>query len=195
MTVPDGSTALRQAIVMFNQRLRLVGTDDWSRPTPCSEWDVRALVNHVIGGNRRYTMLLHGASAAAVTRTRSEDHLGDDPVAAFTDTANELTTAFGEEGALGRIGHHPMGDRSGAELLDMRVLDLTVHTWDLAHALGVNDTLEPDAVAYALAHAEAIEAGREHGSYAAPAVPLPSPAPPQVRLLHLAGRTSEGRFS
>lgn len=45
----------------FARQLRLVGPDDWRRPTPCSEWDVCALVNHVVGGNVRYQLLLSGA--------------------------------------------------------------------------------------------------------------------------------------
>ena len=184
--------ALSRANAAFEQRLHLVGADDWLRPTPCSEWDVHALVNHVIGGNRRYTMLLHGASAESVNRTRTEDHLGPDPLTAFTSTARELTAAFREDGALSRIAHHPAGDRTGADLLAMRVLDVTVHAWDLARALDVDDTLHRHAVEFALAHTEAIEAGRAHGSFAAPTDTSPIAASAQARLLHLAGRSTEG---
>lgn len=187
-----GSVALSRANAAFEQRLRLVGADDWSRPTPCSEWDAHALVHHVIGGNRRYTMLLHGASAESVNRTRTENHLGDDPVTAFMTTAGELAAAFREDGALTRLAHHPVGDRTGADLLTMRVLDVTVHAWDLARALDVDDTLDPDAVEFALAHAAVIEAGRGHGSFAIPTGPPPVATSPQARLLHLAGRSPEG---
>lgn len=191
MTLDDGSRALSRANTEFEQRLRLVGPDDWSRPTPCSEWDVRALVNHVIGGNRRYTMLLHGASTESVNRTRNEDHLGEDPVAAFTITADELAETFAREGALERIAHHPTGDRSGSELLAMRVLDVTVHAWDLARALDIDDTLDSDAVEFALAHSEVVEVGRDHGSFAN-LDGSPIAKSPQARLLHLAGRSIGG---
>ena len=153
---------------------------------------MHALVNHVIGGNRRYTMLLHGASAESVNRTRTHDHLGDDPVLAFTTTARELAAAFREHGALTRIAHHPIGTRTGADLLAMRVLDVTVHAWDLARALDVDDTLAPDAVEFALAHTDVIEAGREHGSFANPTAPPPIATSPQDRLLHRAGRSTQG---
>jgi uncharacterized protein (TIGR03086 family) len=192
VTFRDGLRALGRAQAAFEQRLCLVEVDDWPRPTPCSEWDVHALVNHVVGGNRRYAMLLHGASAEAVQRTRTEDHLGANPSAAFTTTAIELAATFREDGALTRVAHHPIGDRTGAELLAMRVLDLAVHAWDLAHALDVDDTLDPDAVEYALAHVEVIEVGRKHGSFAVPADPSPAIASGQAILLHLAGRPIEG---
>jgi len=73
----------------------------------------------------------------------------------------------------------------------MRVLDVTVHAWDLARALGVDDTLNAEAVEFALAHAGAIDAGRQHGSFAVPTGPPPIAASPQARLLHLAGRSLE----
>src|SRR5262249_54463117 len=151
----------------FERRLRLVGPEDWQRPTPCSEWDVRALANHVVGGNRRYVMLLHSASAAEVGATRTLDHLGDDPVASFATTADALAASFTEDGALSGIGHPPAGDRTGAQLLGMRVTDLTVHAWDLARAVGADESLDAVAVEFALEHLDLIAAGRAHGSFAA----------------------------
>src|SRR3954462_5155897 len=78
----------------FARRLRLVGAADWPRPTPCSEWDVRALVNHVIGANARYQLLLDGAPTDQVEATRAVDHLGDDAVAAFLLTAEGVLARF-----------------------------------------------------------------------------------------------------
>jgi uncharacterized protein (TIGR03086 family) len=188
----DGFIALGRADTEFERRVRLVGADDWTLPTPCTEWNVYALVNHVIGANRRHTMLLHGASAEEVNRTRAEDHLGDDAIASLAATTSELARAIREPDAMIRTSHHPLGDRSGAQLLAMRVIDLTVHTWDLARALGTDDTLDPDLVEFALLHAELIEAGRQHGSFAAPTAVTPGQGSAQARLLHLSGRSTEG---
>ena len=139
----DGFEALAIANAEFEQRLRLITADDWSRATPCTEWDVHDLVNHVIGGNVRHAMLLRGASAAEVDAKRSEDHLGGDPVAAFASTAQLLLTEFRTAGALSRQVKHPIGDRSGEELLGMRIFDVTVHAWDLACAIEADRMLEP----------------------------------------------------
>src|SRR3954447_18954552 len=72
----------------FAQRLRLVAADDWGRPTPCTERDVRALVNHVVGANFRYQLLLHGAPVEQIEATRTLDHLGHDALASFAATAD-----------------------------------------------------------------------------------------------------------
>lgn len=188
----DALLALERATLEFEGRLRAVRQDDWTRPTPCTEWDVHALVNHVIGGNLRYTMLLHGASADEVNSTRGADHLGPDPQAAFATTAAALAVAFAAPGALTRTTHHPVGDRTGAELLAMRVIDLTVHAWDLAAALETDDSLDGVAVEFALAHAGLIEAGRQNGSFAVPNAVRASRESDQARLLHLSGRPIEG---
>ena len=139
-------------------------------------------MNHVVGANRRYTMLLHGATADEVDATRTADHLGDDPVASFVATTAELTAAFREPGAMARMAHHPAGERTGAQLLEMRVLDVTVHTWDLARSIGADESLDPDAVAFALTLRDTFEAGRERGSFAPPTGETPAdssrPSPP-----------------
>ena len=142
----DGFEALACANAEFERRLLLVRDSDWHRPTPCTEWDVRALVNHVVGGSRRHAMLLRGARAAQVYATRAEDHLGADAMAAFVAGADMLLTEFGKPGALDRLVHHPIGDRSGRELLGMRIYDVTVHAWDLACAIDADRALEPALV-------------------------------------------------
>lgn len=149
----------------FARRLRLIGPDDWRRPTPCSEWDVRALVHHVVGANVRYQLLLHGAPTEQVEAMRTVDHLGDDALASFVATADRVVACFHEDGALERIAHHATGDRTGRELLSMRILDATIHAWDLARAIGADETLDDDADA-----------------------DVPRNASPQDQLLHRLGR-------
>jgi len=109
---------------------------------------VGALVNHVVGANVRYRLLLEGAAAEQVEATRTVDHLGEDPVASFVTTADVLTACFREDGALDRTAHHVTGDRTGRELLSMRILDVAVHGWDLARAVGVDETLAQDVVPF-----------------------------------------------
>jgi len=172
----------------FTQRLALVRPDQWAAPTPCTEWDVRALVNHVVGANRRYTMLLHGATTDEVEATRAVDHLGDDPVASFAVTEAELKAAFAEPGAMARTANHGAGERTGAQLLEMRVVDIAVHTWDLARAIGAGESLDPDVVAFALTFQDTFDAGRRRGAFAAPPGKTPVGSSAQARLLYLAGR-------
>src|SRR3954454_2424754 len=59
----DAFETLDRSRVEFRRVLAGVTHEHWELATPCEEWDVRELVNHVFGGNVRYTMLLHGAGA------------------------------------------------------------------------------------------------------------------------------------
>ena len=63
---------LALARVGFRRRLELVLPDDWARPTPCTEWDLRQLVNHVVGSDFRYAALLNGGRGQEFTRRREE---------------------------------------------------------------------------------------------------------------------------
>jgi uncharacterized protein (TIGR03086 family) len=172
----------------FTERLVLVRRDQWAARTPCTAWDVRALVNHVVGANRRYMMLLHGATANEVDATRTADHLGDDPVASFVATAAELRAAFREPGAMARTARHPAGERTGIQLLEMRVLDVGVHTWDLARAIGADESLDPKVVAFALTLQDTFQEGRARNSFAPPPGEAPADLSAQDRLLQLVGR-------
>lgn len=172
----------------FARRLGLVGPDDWRRPTPCSEWDVRALVNHVVGANVRYQLLLHGAPTEQVEATRAVDHLGADPLASFVATADGVTACFREVGALERIAHHVTGARTGRELLSMRILDAAIHGWDLARAVGADETVDEDVVAFLLAYTAGLDLGFRQRAFAPADADIPANAPPLNQLLHRLGR-------
>jgi uncharacterized protein (TIGR03086 family) len=133
-------------------------------------------------------MLLHGATGDEVDATRPADHLGDDPASSFLATRAELHAAFREPGAMTRIARHPAGERTGADLLAMRTVDVTVHTWDLARAIGADETLDDDAVAFALSRRDIFDAGRQRGSFAPPSAQTVADFSAQASLLHLSGR-------
>jgi uncharacterized protein (TIGR03086 family) len=149
---------------------------------------VRALVGHVVGANVRYELLLHGAPLEQVEATRAVDHLGDDPLASFVTTAARVVAAFGEDGALGRTAHHVTGPRTGLQLLGMRVLDVAVHAWDLARALGADETLDDEVVAFLLAWTADLDLGPPGRAFAPADGEVPHDASDQERLLHRLGR-------
>jgi uncharacterized protein (TIGR03086 family) len=132
----------------FERTLRLVAPGQWSHPTPCTEWDVRSLVNHMTRGNLNYMHLLDGGTAAEFLRLRDVDALGSDPVDAFTGSVTACAAAFAEPGALRRRLDYPLGRASGAQLLAVRTTDTVIHTWDLARATGTDETLDSSLVSW-----------------------------------------------
>jgi uncharacterized protein (TIGR03086 family) len=133
----DAVTALDVATAGFADALSRVVPDHWAAPTPNPGWSVHDLVNHVVGGNRRYVLLLAGAPTDVVESLRDVDHLSEDWSRDFALTSREVAAAFREPGVLERTVHHRMGDRSGRQLLTMRITEHALHGWDLAKAIGI----------------------------------------------------------
>ncbi len=121
----------------FERRVRAVRSAQWSWSTPCSEWDVRQLVNHVTRGNLNYVGLLDSATAADFLRARDADALGTDPVGAYVRSVRRCAEAFASPGALRRVLDYPLGRVTGDQALAVRTVDTAVHTWDLARAIGL----------------------------------------------------------
>lgn len=179
--------ALDVAINEFGSRLEHVDEHEWAMPTPCSGWDVHYLAAHVVGGNRFASLILDGMSAAdAMDAVMASAQLGDDAIGAFIATAVTQRKSFSEPGALDRRVDHPLGDISGLEFLKFRVFDLTLHAWDLARSIEVDDVLEPELVDVVLRIVERGPPGMGFEMSKLGAITAPSSA--QSRLLHLTGR-------
>jgi uncharacterized protein (TIGR03086 family) len=179
---------LERSTLAFGTRLRLVQTEHWSLATPCEKWDVRELVNHVVGGAVRYTMLLHGATADEVVATRALDHLGGDPTGSFERRAREVANAFRARDALSRTVHHPAGDRSGQELLEMRITECAVHAWDLSRAIGADEQIDPLLADEIWRRLSVAGTRLEQSGYFGPPASASEDESPLTQLLRLAGR-------
>jgi uncharacterized protein (TIGR03086 family) len=179
---------LRRAQHEFARRVALVGPEDLTRRTPCPDWDVAALINHVVGADRAYVALLHGDSAPEFARIMSRTRLGRDPAGDFAESSAALLEAISRPAVLDRVVHHPVGEITGAQLLGMRVTDWTVHGWDLARAIGADESIDAElAVALLdrmLARGEALYST----GYFRRGRGVPESAPPEVRLLDVLGR-------
>lgn len=176
-----------RAVNAFIALVRAVPHDAWSAPTPCSEWDVRGLVNHVAGEELWTSPLLEGRTIAEVGERYDGDVLGAAPTHAVESAAKSAVAAFEEPGATGRTVHLSFGDTPAMEYAMQLVADHVVHGWDLAVATGGDARIDDELVnAVSAWFAERESLYRSAGAVAER--PSPNAATAQDELLVAFGR-------
>jgi uncharacterized protein (TIGR03086 family) len=143
----DAATLYRRTVDSWTDLVRAVGDDAWDRPTPCSEWTVRDLVNHVTGEDLWAVPLLQGSTIEEVGDRFDGDVLGDDPVRTALEAASEGVVAVDERAVAGGTVHLSYGEESVEEYVRQVAADHLVHGWDLAVALGDAPRFDADLVA------------------------------------------------
>jgi uncharacterized protein (TIGR03086 family) len=132
----------RRACDEFSRVAAAVPADRWVAPTPCTDWDARAVVEHVIGF---HDFLLLRPLGVRAHRPRTG------PAERWAATSEALFSALTEEGALDRTTELPGGGASTPRtMLAALTTDVLVHTWDLARATGVDPQLDAELCADAL---------------------------------------------
>jgi uncharacterized protein (TIGR03086 family) len=178
----------RRSVRAFVDRVDGVGADQWTNPTPCSEWDVRALVNHIVYEQRWSVPLLAGATIAEVGDRFEGDLLGSDPPASVRAAADEALAAVADPAVLDMTVHLSFGDTPAGEYLYQLFADHLVHGWDLAVGIDGDRTLEPTLVRDCLQwFADREQTYRSSGAIG-PAGPLPADPTDQDRLIAAFGR-------
>jgi uncharacterized protein (TIGR03086 family) len=142
----DSLKALSRSRQEFETRLRQVGDDQWDLATPCTEWSVRDLVNHLLLGTRMTVQLLAGSTRADVVAGLDDDLVSADPVGEFVALADQMEAGFGAADGLTGTVDHPMGEIPRQMFIGFRMIDNAVHAWDLARAIGADDQLDADLV-------------------------------------------------
>ena len=136
----------RRTVDAWTARVEAVPAGRWDAPTPCNEWTVRDLVNHVVGEDAWTVPLVRGATIPGVGDTLEGDLLGDQPVAAAVQRAGEAVAAVSEQLPSGGKVHLSYGEEDMAEYVRQLAADHLVHAWDLAAATGGDTALDPGLV-------------------------------------------------
>jgi uncharacterized protein (TIGR03086 family) len=184
----DLVSAYRRSLTEFTDRAPLVRPDQWTAPTPCSEWTVRELVNHVVNEDRWTVPLVGGATIADVGDRFDGDLLGDDPVGTAIDAAKQADAAFSEPGAADRTVQLSFGETPVEEYLMQLLADHLVHAWDLAAAIGADRRLDSDTVRVCAGWFAQREDMYRQGGAIGPRVDVPADADEQDRLIAAFGR-------
>jgi uncharacterized protein (TIGR03086 family) len=155
---------------------QVAGITDLDAATPCDQWRVRDVLNHILDTQGYFVSTGRGEDASPPGPT-PPDTLSSDPAADIKRVQTDVITTFGGEGVIEKTG----------PALGIAFVDQLVHTWDLAKATGQDATM-PDGLAqpaYDLIHGKFDE---ERKGMFKPEVAVADDASPQERLLAYTGR-------
>jgi uncharacterized protein (TIGR03086 family) len=133
----------------LTQRLNAITTADWDKATPCTEWNVRELVNHVVGLQHRVAHLVRGGSRDQYIATREHDWIGIDHIAAWHEGIRALDEAINDANSLELAVAYRI-PLSARRVIGLTAFDIAVHTWDVSRAIGFDERLDDALVEFAL---------------------------------------------
>jgi uncharacterized protein (TIGR03086 family) len=166
---------LSRAVDQTEAVLSAVARDQLADPTPCTDWNVDALVAHLVADARNFVLMASGGEPDwTATPT-----LPDDWTAEFRAAADDVLSVW-----------RAAGESASIPSMDMQTAEFAVHTWDLVRALGVSVDLDSDVAQRGLDLLSAALTPENRGDAFAPAVPIDDNTPVYDRLAAFAGRRS-----
>jgi uncharacterized protein (TIGR03086 family) len=175
----------RRVVDHFAQLVAAVRPEQWDAPTPDEGWTVADLVEHVVDRDRMLAATVGG-------RTPDElDGFGDpsELPAAWAQRVTWWEERLSDPAWADRTWQTPFGTMTFAEAAyAFTVAEVTVHSWDLARAIGADESLDPAAVAAASEQFHSTENTLRRPGVMAPAVEVSDDADEQTRLLAFTGR-------
>ena len=179
----DPVTQLDEIVPLLNDLVSGLDDEALAAATPCANFDVRQILEHMVGGATTFAAAFRGTVPPAGPAP-------DDVVDAFPRAMAELQDALRSPGALDRTIAAPFGEVPGEAFARFVALDGLVHGWDIATALGspYDPPAEVVAEADAFARRMIADSMRDGDTFAAPTDP-PVDAAAIHRLVAFTGRT------
>jgi uncharacterized protein (TIGR03086 family) len=165
-----------------------VTQSDLDRPTPCTAWTVRGLVEHMVDVCTRFDSAASGQPPIAPDP--NQERSAAELAAAYATASSAVVAALRTPGAMDRTLKLRMGEMPASQAIKLVTADQAIHTWDLSKALGRPCTLEEDLAAASLELMQELMKPefRGPGKGFAEEVTSPPDAPIQDRLLAFSGR-------
>jgi uncharacterized protein (TIGR03086 family) len=185
----DPRPAFASAVGLAVDAMSAVRPDQLTGPTPCSDFDVRTLLGHLLSVLRRVAAVGRGEPALSVPQVSAE--IPDDGWgAAARAAADDVLAVWGDDALLDRELALPYGRHRGVVALATYTGELSTHTWDLAAATGQSPAWDDDALAVGLAGSRHVLSAEVRGGPIpfAPVVPVSADAPLIDRLVGWQGR-------
>lgn len=175
----------RRVVGHFARLVAAVRPDQWHADTPDEGWDVSDLVEHVVDRDRMLAATVGGPPPDELDSALSPSELPG----AWAERIAWWQQRLDDPAAVDRTWQTPFGTMTFADAAyAFTVAEVTVHSWDLARAIGVDDTLAPDAVAAASEQLRSSENTLRRPGVMAPALDVADDADAQTRLLAFTGR-------
>lgn len=155
MNAMDPRPLYARATEQIAALVETVRPEQLAGPTPCTGYDVRTLLSHMVGGTLRIAVIGEGGDGLAVHPFA--DGVGDDGwPAAYDDVRTRVLKAWADDARLDAPVRVPWGEAPGRNALAGYVMEAVTHTWDLSEALGRPLELDPELAGFALAIAQRV---------------------------------------
>ena len=178
----------RRAVDGFGRHVHSIAKGQWHHPTPCTDWDVRMLVNHVTVEQLWVPPLVEGSTVIEVGDRFDGDQLGEEPPATWDAAVSASLAGFGASGALDSTVLLSSGEKATGEYCWEMTTDALIHSWDLARGIGADDTLDAELVELVYERTLPVAEHLQETGLFDPPVPVSDDAALQTRLLALFGR-------
>lgn len=177
------SERYRKVAAQFTEHANAVPDDAWDNPSPCEGWVARDIVRHLVDWMSGFSL---GRWGVEPPKAPSVD---EDPVGAWEVARDAIESALDAPEIATREYDTPRGRSTLEQTVGMfGIGDVLVHTWDLARATGLDETLDADEVHRLVEVMERYGRLMRRGGQFGPRVEVPDDADEQTKLIAFTGR-------
>ncbi|WP_280463846.1 TIGR03086 family metal-binding protein [Nocardia carnea] len=187
--IPDFRADLAAAHQWVAGLMNAVRPEQWAASTPCTDFDVRALLEHLSCHPAKITATATGGDPRPLPARADIDE--NHPGADYLKRATAALDEWADDSLLTRTVTAPWGEAPGGLALGGYLMETVAHGWDLAVATGQDPEADPALVAKAQAVADRAlsDASRGPGAPFGPRLDPPAEAGPTERLAAFLGRS------